>query len=94
MTAMFDVHITFPLAQFHAMVSAFEGQFEAQQKEVAILDFGCSYKQERGYIVLEWEDEVDPTFIDQLYADSNVLDFSVYCIPCITDDQLSALEVV
>ena len=91
---MQDVHITFPLTHFHAMTTAFEEQFEAQQEEVVILDFGCSYKQECGYIVIEWDDEVDPTFIEQLSADGNVLDFSIFDVPSITDDQLSALEVV
>jgi hypothetical protein len=91
---MQDVHITFPLKHFHSMIAAFEEQFEAQQEEVVVLDFGCSYKRECGYIVIEWDDEVDPTFIDQLYADGNVLDFAIYCVPEVTDDRLSALDVV
>jgi hypothetical protein len=91
---MQDVHITFPLAHFHAMIAALEEQFEAQQEKIVVLDFGCSYKQECGYIVIEWDDEVDATFIDQLSADCNVLDFTIYGVPIVTDDQSSALDVV
>jgi len=91
---MQDVHIIFPLGRFHAMTTAFEEQFKAQQDEVVVLDFGCSYKRECGYIVIEWDEGVDPTFIEQLYADCNVLDFTIYCVPAITDDRLSTLGVV
>jgi hypothetical protein len=89
---MQDVHITFPLEHFHAMVGAFEEQCAAQHEEVAILDFGCSYKLQQGYIVLEWDEDVDPEFIEQLSAESNVLDFTVYSLSCLTDEQVSLLE--
>lgn len=89
---MQDVHITFPLEHFHAMVAAFEGQCAAQPEDVAILDFGCSYKREQGYIVIEWQDSVSLAFIEHLSAESHVLDFSVYSIPCLTDEQMSLLE--
>jgi len=84
---MQDVHITFPVEHFHAMVAAFEEQCAAQPEDVAILDFGCSYKRERGYIVLEWRDTVNPAFIEHLSAEGNVLDFTVYGIPCLTSEQ-------
>jgi len=74
------------------MVRGLEEQFEAQKEEVIVLDWGTSYKKEAGYIVLEWEDEVDPTFIDQLTIDNDVEDFCVYTVPCITDGQLRILE--
>ena len=89
---MQDVHIIFPLERFHTMVSAFEEQFEAQQEEVVVVDFGCSYKLQQGYIVIEWSDNVSPKFIEQLDADSKVLDFTIYCVSCVTDDQFSLLE--
>ncbi len=89
---MQDVHITCKWDQLQSMVQALEEQFEAQKEETAILDWGTSYKKETGYIVLEWEDEVDSTFIAQLTADNNVEDFSVYTVPCITDSQLCILE--
>ena len=89
---MQDMYITFPLEHFHMMVAAFEEQCAAQPEDVAILDFGCSYKREQGYIVIEWHDSVSPAFIEHLSAESNVLDFSVYSIPCLTDEQVSLLE--
>jgi hypothetical protein len=89
---MQDMLITFPLAHFHAMIAAFEEQCTAQPEEVAILDFGSSYKLEQGYIVIEWSEDVSPTFVEQLTADSNVLDFTIFCIPCVTDDQLDLLK--
>ena len=86
---MQDVHLTFPLEHFHAMVATFEEQCAAQREEVRVLDFGCSYKQDVGYIVLAWENEVDEAFIDQLTADDTVLDFTISCVP---DDQCCLLE--
>jgi hypothetical protein len=83
---MVVVHITFPLDQFHATVAAFGKQFEAHSEEVTMLDFGASQKQAVGYLVLEWTDEVDETFIQQLTSDPNVVDFSIYTVPCSTDD--------
>jgi hypothetical protein len=89
---MQDVHITCKWDQLQSMVRGIEEQFEAQKEEVTVLDWGTSYKKEAGYIVLEWEDEVDPTFIDQLTTDNDVEDFCVYTVPCITDGQLRILE--
>ncbi|TME06342.1 MAG: hypothetical protein E6I80_14085 [Chloroflexi bacterium] len=83
---MFDVHITFPLTQFHAMLAAFGEQFEAQHDTVVLLDCGASQKQAVGYLVLEWTDEVDEAFIQQLTSDPNVVDFSIFTVPCSTDD--------
>jgi hypothetical protein len=88
---MQDIHMTFPLDQLHLVVAAFETQFEAQRDAVTVLDFGASYKQEHGYLVLEWGDEVDPAFIDQLTADSQVTDFSIYNVPCTTDEPFRPL---
>jgi hypothetical protein len=89
---MQDVHIICKWDQLQRMVRGLEEQFEAQKEEVTVLDWGTSYKKESGYIVLAWEDEVDPTFIDQLTTDNDVEDFSVYTVPCITDGQLRILE--
>lgn len=88
---MQDIHITFQLDQLHAQVAAFEAQFAAQQPEVTMLDFGSSYKQAVGYLVLEWADEVDEFFIHQLTADNTIGDFCVYSIPCSTDDPFGPL---
>ncbi len=89
---MQDVHIICKWDQLQPMVQALEEQFEAQKEEVTILDWGTSYKKEAGYIVVEWDDEVDAAFIDQLTADNDVEDFSVYTVPCITYGQLCILE--
>ncbi len=89
---MQDVHITCKWDQLQRMVRGLEEQFELQQEEVTVLDWGTSYKKEAGYIVVEWDEEVDATFIDQLIADNDVEDFSVYTVPCITDGQLRILE--
>jgi len=85
---MQDIHITFPLDQLEPMVAAFEAQFAAQPEEVTILAWGCSWKQEVGCLILEWMDEVDEAFIQQLTADHSILDFSVYDVPCSADDPL------
>ena len=42
--------------------------------------------------MIEWSDDVSPKFIEQLDADSHVLDFTIYYVPCVTDDQFSLLE--
>ncbi|SRR5713226_2750987 len=83
---MQDIHMTFPLDQFHATVAALGKQFAAQPEAVMILDFGCSVKTAVGFLVLEWTDEVDEAFIQQLTDDSSILDFCVYSVPCSTDD--------
>src|SRR6266567_3330398 len=90
---MQDVHIICKWDQLQPMVQALEEQFETQKEVVAVLDWGTSYKREAGYIVLEWDDEVDAAFIDQLTADNDVEDFSIYTVPCITDGQLCILEL-
>ena len=91
---MQDIHITFPLDQLHALLAAFEARFEAQRPDVMLLDFGSSYKQFVGYLVLEWADEVDESFIHQLTADNTIVDFSVYIIPCSADDPFGPLPSV
>ncbi len=89
---MQEVHITCTWDQLQTMAQALEEQFEAQQEEVTVLDWGTSYKKEAGYIVVEWDDEVDAAFIEQLTADNQVEDFSIYSVPSITDGQLRILE--
>ncbi len=91
---MQDVHIIIShWDQLQSMVGAFEEQFAAQQEEVVVLDWGTSYKQEQGYIVIEWDaDEVAPAFIDQLNANNEIADFCIYTVPCVSDGQLAILE--
>ena len=89
---MQDVHITCLLEHLYATVDTLEERCAVQLEEVSVLDWGCSYKQEVGYIVLEWEDKVDKAFIEHLSADGKVLDFTISCVPVIADDQLLMLE--
>jgi len=77
---MQDIHILYP---FECMVQRAE-QYEqecAKNENMTIVDWGYSYKQAQGYIVLEWDDEVDPAFLHQLDADADVFDYSVYSLP-------------
>jgi hypothetical protein len=91
---MQDVHLTCALEHLYALVDALGEHCAAQREEVVVLDFGCSYKQEVGYIVLEWESEVDEVFIEHLTADGTVLDFTISCVPIVPDDQYCLLEQV
>jgi hypothetical protein len=85
---MQEVHITCQWDTVLTLLHIFEKQFE-QAEDVSVLDWGYTYKTVCGYIVLEWgDDEVSQAFIDQLDAESLVLDFSVYSI-CSADDPFS-----
>ncbi len=78
---MQDVHIVYPFEHMLHRAEGYEQEF-ADDEAVAIIDWGCSYKQEQGYIVLEWDSEVDPDFLKRLDADHDVVDYSVYSVPC------------
>ena len=82
---MQDIHIICSREHLLSLVEAFSEQFKAQSEHVSILDYGSCQKSMNSYIVLEWLDEVDETFIKQVHAESNVLDYSVYSVPCSTD---------
>jgi hypothetical protein len=83
---MQEVHITCEWDALLSLLDTLEKQFE-HDEQVSVLDWGYTYKAVCGYIVLEWDtDEVSQAFIDQLDAESLVLDFSVYSISCSTDD--------
>ena len=86
---MQDVHLTCALEHLYTLADAFEAHCAAHREEVTVLDFGCSYKQDVGYIVLAWQSEVDEAFIERLTADGTVLDFTISCVP---DDQCSLFE--
>ncbi len=77
---MQDIHIVYPFEQMLQRAERYEQAF-AENEAVTVVDWGCSYKQEQGYIVLEWTNEVDPTFLHQLDADTDVLDYCVYTVP-------------
>jgi hypothetical protein len=75
-----DVHITCPVEQVEARVKAYEREF-ANEENVIVLTWGCSYKKEQGFIVLEWDYGADLAFLERLKADKDVEDYSVYEIP-------------
>jgi hypothetical protein len=89
---MQDVHLTCALEHLYTLVDAFEEHCAARQARVRVLDWGCSYKQEVGYIVVEWESEVDEAFIEHLTADGTVLDFTISCVPVVPDEQSCRFE--
>ena len=54
--------------------------------EIRINDnYGYSQKCVHGYVVLEWLEEADETFLAQLNGDSSVIDYCVYTVPSIDD---------
>jgi hypothetical protein len=63
---MQNVHITYQRETLLPFVQALQGQLATQPEEVAVLDYGYSQKSVHGYVVLEWIDEVDETFLAQL----------------------------
>ncbi len=89
---MQGIHMVYPVEQMLQRAERYEHEF-AENEAVTILDWGCSYKQEQGYIVLEWMDEVDSAFLQHLDADADVLDYCVYSIPCTPVVELSVQDV-
>ena len=84
---MQHIHLTCGGACLFSQVEALSEQFQAVPEAVSILDYGYMQKSSHtGFIVLEWLDEVDEGFITQLDADSGILDYCVYTVPCFTDD--------
>lgn len=90
---MQEVHLTCQRARLLPMLDALSAQFKPQAEEVSILDYGQCQKSERSYIVLAWVDDVDETFIAQLTADTDVLDYSVYTVPTLEDDLPFGMEL-
>ncbi len=81
------VHLQFPLEQLHHRVQSYEQEF-AGQEVVTMIDWGCSYKLEQGYMVLEWNEEVDLAFLQRLNADPDILDYCVYTIPNVEFEEM------
>lgn len=90
---MQEVHLTCQRTHLLPMLDALSAQFKAQADEVSILDYGQCQKSEHSYIVLTWIDDVAETFIEQLTADTDVLDYSVYTIPTLDDDLPFGVEL-
>lgn len=83
---MYDLHLTCEWNQVFSLLDALKQQLQTRAEEVTLLDWGFTSKQVQGCIILEWNDEVDEAFLDDLRANAAVLDFSVYSVPCSTDD--------
>ena len=91
---MQEVHLTCSREHLFPMLDALTAQFQAREDEVSITDYGQCQKSEHWYMVLTWIGEVDEAFIEQLNADGQVLDYSVYTVPCIGDDLPFGIELV
>ncbi len=90
---MQEVHLTCSREHLFPMLDALTAQFQAQEDEVSITDYGQCQKSDHSYIVLTWTDEVDETFIEQLHTDGDVLDYSVYTVPTLDDELPFGLEL-
>lgn len=77
---MQNVHITCRNDVLQSLVQDLEEQFAALAEEVAVVDYGYTQKQGHGYVVIEWSDEADEAFLEQLNGDSCVIDYCVYTV--------------
>jgi hypothetical protein len=87
------LHLTCSRERLYALVDALKERF-AGCEAVSLVDYGISSKLIQAYIVLEWQDGVDERFIDQLLAESAILDLSTFTVPCSADDLFSPLSYV
>jgi hypothetical protein len=87
------LHLTCSREHLYKLVDALKKQF-AGCEAVSLIDYGISSKLIQAYIVMGWQDGVDEHFIDQLLADSTILDLSTFTVPCSTDDLFSPLSYV
>ena len=87
------MHLLFPLEQLLHRVEIYEQEL-VKQEAVTVIDCGCSYKQEQGYMVLEGDGEVDPAFLQRLDADPDVLDYCVYSVPYIAFEETPVQDVL
>ena len=83
---MQEVHLVCERTRLLPMLDALSAQFPPLTEDVSITDYGHCQKSDRSYIVLTWTDDVAETFIKQLHADVEVLDYSVYTVPTLNDD--------
>ena len=75
-----DVHITCPHDLVEQIVAEFERQF-TDHSDVEVYDYGWSSKFRTGYIILNWEGQVDPVFEAQLDTDDRLEGHTVYDLP-------------
>lgn len=72
------VHFTLPAEHRDWLLAKIERWF-ATRAEVILVDTGVTAKDERGYIILEWEGvQIDPLFLAILHEDDLIDDYSVY----------------
>ena len=86
------IHMLYPVEQMLHRAEQYEQEF-AENERVTVVDWGCSYKQEQGYIVLEWDGEVDSAFLQRLDADTDVFDYCVYTLPSGEMDSASPIPL-
>jgi hypothetical protein len=72
------VHFTFPGDQLNFLLHTVQNWFE-NRDEVVLIDYGITDKQDKGVIVMEWEEsDIDQLFLDILRTDPMIEDFTVY----------------
>jgi hypothetical protein len=81
MVLMQDIHIACHREQVQTLAESYKQEFK-ENDAVAVIDWGCSLKQEQGFVVLECDGEIDPAFLERLQADEQILDCAIYSVPC------------
>jgi hypothetical protein len=75
-----EIHITCPVASVPSWVNRLQRHVDLHE-DVALIDFGCSRKRKRGYIVLCWAGQADLAVIASLQGEPTIEDVSVVSIP-------------
>ncbi len=78
---MQEVHLTCSAAAVPVWVNTLQQQLVDTHTDVALIDFGCSYKRHTGYVVLCWAGRADQAIVEQLQAEPTIEDLSIYTIP-------------
>jgi hypothetical protein len=71
---MQEVLITCQAHHLHPLMNALDREFGILSM---LKHWGLSTKQEQGYLLLEWEGEIDPAFAAHLHAEARALDVYV-----------------
>jgi len=86
------LHLTCCRDHLSDLVDTLTRQF-AEREGVQVLDYGISAKGIQGYLVVGWDGDGEDAFIDHLIAHHEILDLSVFTLPCTTTLDCSPLLV-
>jgi hypothetical protein len=89
---MQDIHIQCHRERVEALAEEYKQEFQGTDA-VALIDWGHTRKLEQGFVVLEWDGEVDEAFLERLHDDTQIIDYDVYNVPC-TEFGLPPLQYV